>query len=83
MADHVDIGVAPYRSAARSGMHNWLVESLGETPRVMHVEAITDPLPGAMRMGGGIEISDRWYCWANTQWKRVLKESRANALPGR
>ena len=34
-----------------------------------------------MRMGGGYLDSDRWYCWANTQWKRVLK--KAGATPAR
>jgi hypothetical protein len=76
MADHVDIGVAQYRSPLDLEWLNWLVESLGETPRVMHVEAIFWSCL-AMRMGGGYLNSDRWYCWANTQWKRVLKKAGA------
>jgi hypothetical protein len=80
MADHVDIGVAQYRSPLDLEWLNWLVESLGETPRVMHVEAILWACL-AMRMGGGYLNSDRWYCWANTQWKRVLK--KAGATPAR
>jgi hypothetical protein len=80
MADHVDIGVAQYRSPLDLEWLNWLVESLGETPRVMHVEAILWSCL-AMRMGGGYLNSDRWYVWANTQWKRVLK--KAGATPAR
>ena len=80
MADHVDIGVAQYRSPLDLEWLNWLVESLGETPRVMHVEAILWSCL-AMRMGGGYLNSDRWCCWANTQWKRVLK--KAGATPAR
>jgi hypothetical protein len=80
MADHVDIGVAQYRSPLDLDWLNWLVESLGDTPRVMHVEAILWSCL-AMRMGGGYLNSDRWHCWANTQWKRVLK--KAGAAPAR
>jgi hypothetical protein len=80
MADHVDIGVAQYRSPLDLEWLNWLVESLGETPRVMHVEAILWSCL-AMQMGGGYLNSDRWHCWANTQWKRVLK--KAGAAPAR
>jgi hypothetical protein len=80
MADHVDIGIAQYRSPLDLEWLNWLVESLGEMPRVMHVEAILWSCL-AMRMGGGYLNSDRWYCWANTQWKRVLKQ--AGATPAR
>ena len=80
MADHVDIGIAQYRSPLDLEWLNWLVESLGETPHVMHVEAILWSCL-AMRMGGGYLDSDRWYCWANTQWKRVLK--KAGASPAR
>jgi len=49
-------------------------------PRVMHVEAILWSCL-AMRMGGGYLDSDRWHCWGNTQWKRVLK--KAGAPPAR
>jgi hypothetical protein len=80
MADHVDIGVAQYRSPLDLEWLNWLVESLGETPRVMHVEAILWSCL-AMRMGGGYLNSDRWCCWANTQWKRVLE--KGGATPAR
>jgi hypothetical protein len=80
MADHVDIGIAQYRSPLDLEWLNWLVESLGEMPRVMHVEAILWSCL-AMRMGGGYLSPDRWYCWANTQWKRVLK--KAGATPAR
>lgn len=80
MADHVDIGVAQYRSPLDLEWLNWLVESLGETPRVMHVEAILWSCL-AMRMGGGHLDADRWCCWASTQWKRILK--RAGATPAR
>lgn len=76
MADHVDIGIAQYRSPLDLEWLNWLVESLGDIPRVMHVEAILWSCL-AMRMGGGYLNSDRWYCWANTQWKRVLKKTGA------
>jgi hypothetical protein len=80
MADHVDIGIAQYRSPLDLEWLNWLVESLGETPRVMHVEAILWSCL-AMRMGGGYLDSDRWYCWANTQRKRILK--KVGASPAR
>jgi hypothetical protein len=80
LADHVDIGIAQYRSPLDLEWLNWLVESLGETPRVMHVEGILWSCL-AMRMGGGYLNSDRWCCWANTQWKRVLR--KAGATPGR
>jgi hypothetical protein len=80
MADHVDIGVAQYRSPLDLEWLNWLVESLGETPRVMHVEAILWSCL-AMRMGGGYLDSNYWCCWANTQWKRVLK--KAGVTPAR
>ena len=80
MADHVDIGIAQYRSPLDLEWLNWLVESLGEMPRVMHVEAILWSCL-AMRMGGGYLDSDRWRCWANTQWKRVLQ--KAGATPAR
>jgi hypothetical protein len=80
MADHVDIGVAQYRSPLDLEWLNWLVETLGETPRVMHVEAILWSCL-AMRMGGGYLNSDLWCCWANTQWKRVL--NKAGATPAR
>ena len=75
-ADHVDIGVAQYRSPLDLEWLNWLVESLGEMPRVMHVEAILGSCL-AMRMGGGYLDPDRWCCWANTQWKRLLKKTGA------
>jgi hypothetical protein len=80
MADHVDIGIAQYRSPLDLEWLNWLVESLEEMPRVMHVEAILWSCL-AMRMGGGYLDSDRWYCWANTQRKRLLK--KAGATPAR
>ena len=35
----------------------------------------------AMRMSGGYLDSDRWYCWANTQRKRLLKIT--GAMPAR
>jgi hypothetical protein len=73
MADHVDIGVAQYRSPLDLEWLNWLVLSLGEMPHRMHVEPILWSCL-AMRMGGGYLDSDRWYCWANTQWKRVLEK---------
>jgi hypothetical protein len=72
MADHVDIGIAQYRSPLDLEWFNWLVESMGELPRVMHVEAILWSCL-AMRMGGGYLNSRQFHCWANTQWKRVLK----------
>src|SRR5258708_23877060 len=80
MADHVDIGIAQYRSPLDLEWLNWVVESLRETPRVMHVEAILWSCL-AMRMGGGYLDSDRWYCWANTQRKRLLQ--KAGATPAR
>ncbi len=70
MADHVDIGIAQYRGHLDLEWFDWLVETLGELPRVMHVEAILWSCL-AMRMGGGYLDADRWHCWANTQWKRV------------
>jgi hypothetical protein len=79
MADHVDIGIAQYRSPLDLDWLNRLVESL-EMPRVMHVEAILWSCL-AMRMGGRYLNPDRWYCWANTQWKRILM--RAGASPER
>ncbi len=80
MADHVDIGIAQYRSPLDLEWLNWLVESLGETPRIMHVEAILWSCL-AMRMGGGYLDPDRWHCWANTQRKRLMK--KAGATPAR
>jgi hypothetical protein len=79
MADHVDIGIAQYRSPLDLEWLNWLVESLGETPRVMHLEAILWSCL-AMRMGGGYLDSDLWRCWANTQGKRLLKKAGAKPL---
>jgi hypothetical protein len=72
MADHVDIGVAQYRAPLDLKWLDSLVESLGEMPRMMHVEAILWSCL-AMHMGGGYLDSDRWHCWANTQWKRIRK----------
>ncbi len=76
MADHVDIGIAQYRSPLDLEWLDWLVNSLGDMPRVMHVEAILWSCL-AMRMGGGYLDSDRWHCWANTQWKRVRQKAGA------
>ncbi len=80
LADHVDIGIAQYRSPLDLEWLNWVVESFGDIPRVMHVEAILWSCL-AMRMGGGYLDPDRWHCWANTQWKRMLM--RAGAKPAR
>lgn len=80
MADHVDIGIAQYRSPLDLEWLDWLVGSLGEMPRVMHVEAILWSCL-AMRMGGGYLDPDRWHCWANSQWKRVWQ--KAGATPTR
>jgi hypothetical protein len=46
----------------------------------MHVEPILWACL-AMRMGGGYLNAERWHCWANTQWKRVLK--KAGVTPAR
>ena len=46
----------------------------------MHVEAIFVVVPGDAD-GRGYLDSDRWYCWANTQRKRLLK--KAGATPAR
>jgi hypothetical protein len=80
MADHVDIGIAQYRSPLDLDWLDWLVESLGDLPPIMHVEPILWASL-AMRMGGGYLNPERWYCWANTQWKRVLK--KAGTSPSR
>src|SRR4029079_19586713 len=79
MADHVDIGIAQYRSPLDLECLNGLVASLGDMPRVMHVELILWSC-SAMRMGGGYLDSDRWYCWANTQWKRVRQKTGATPM---
>jgi len=80
LADHVDIGIAQYRAPLDLDWLDWLVGSLGELPRAMHVEAILWSAL-AMRMGGGHLDPDRWRCWANTQWKRILR--KAGASPAR
>ena len=79
LADHVDIGIAQYRSPLDLDWLDWLVESLGEMPRLMHVEAILWSCL-AMRMGGGYLDAERWHCWANTQWKRVWQKVGATPL---
>lgn len=79
MADHVDIGIAQYRSPLDLEWLNWLTETLGEMPHVMHVEAILWSCL-AMRMGGGYLNPDRWHCWANTQWKRILRKAGATPV---
>ncbi len=79
MADHVDIGVAQYRSPLDVEWLDWLIGSLGDMPRVMHVEAILWSCL-AMRMGGGYLDSDRWYCWTNTQRKRLLQKAGATPV---
>jgi hypothetical protein len=76
LADHVDIGIAQYRSPLDLEWLDWLVDSLGDIPRVMHVEAILWSCL-AMRMGGGYLDSHRWHCWANKQWKRVWQKAGA------
>lgn len=79
MADHVDIGIAQYRAPLDLAWLDEMVTSLGEMPRVMHVEAIL--WSGlAMRMGGGYLDSDHWQCWANTQWKRVRQKAGAKPV---
>jgi hypothetical protein len=77
MADHVDIGLAQYRSPLDLEWLDWLVESLGEMPRtVMHVEALLWSCL-AMRMGGGYLDPEHWHCYVNTQWKRILQKAGA------
>jgi len=77
MADHVDIGIAQYRSPLDLEWLDSLAGSLlGDMPRMMHVEAILWSCL-AMRMGGGYLDRDRWRVWASTQWKRVLLKSGA------
>jgi len=79
LADHVDIGIAQYRAPLDLEWLDWLVTSLGEMPRMMHVEAIL--WSGlAMRMGGGYLASDRWHCWANTQSKRLRLKAGAKPI---
>lgn len=79
LADHVDIGIAQYRSPLDLEWLNWVVESLGEMPPVMHVEAILWSCL-AMRMGGGYLDSVRWHCWANKQWKRLWQKAGATPI---
>jgi hypothetical protein len=79
MADHVDIGIAQYRAPLDLDWLDGLVTSLGEMPRMMHVEAILWSCL-AMRMGGGYLASDRWQCWANTQWKRIRPKLGAKPI---
>ncbi|WP_152053740.1 hypothetical protein [Tautonia marina] len=74
LADHTDIGIAQYRSPLDLDWLDRLVRSLGDLPRVMHVESIVWAAL-AMRMGGGYLNPRRWSCWANTQWKRVLQKA--------
>ncbi|QDU89364.1 hypothetical protein Pla175_27530 [Pirellulimonas nuda] len=79
MADHVDIGIAQYRSPLDLDWLDWLVDSLGDLPPIMHVEAVL--WSGlAMRMGGGYLNPDRWQCWSNTQWKRARRRAGASPL---
>jgi hypothetical protein len=75
MADHVDIGITQYRSPLDLDWLDWVVNSLGDLPPIMHVESILWSSL-AMHMGGGYLDPERWHCWANTQWKRVLKKAR-------
>ena len=70
MADHVDIGIAQYRAPLDLAWLDGVVASLGEMPRMMHVEAILWAAL-AMHMGGGYLATDRWQCWANKPWKRI------------
>jgi hypothetical protein len=80
MADHVDIGIAQYRSPLDLDWLDWLVKSLGDLPpTIMHVEPIFWASL-AMRMGGGYLNPQQYHCWANTQWKRVLKKAGASPL---
>ena len=79
MADHVDIGIAQYRSPLDLDWLDWLVKSLSDMPPIMHVEPILWASL-AMRMGGGYLNPQRWYCWANTQRKRVLKKAGTSPL---
>lgn len=79
LADHTDIGVAQYRSPLDLDWLDWLVKSLGDLPPIMHVESILWASL-AMRMGGGYLDPRRWQCYANTQWKRVLKKAGAPPL---
>ena len=80
LADHVDIGVAQYRSPLDLDWLDWLVQSLGDLPpAIMHVEAVLWSAL-AMRMGGGYLNPEQYHCWSNTQWKRMLKKAGASQL---
>ncbi len=79
MADHVDIGLAQYRSPLDLEWLDWMVQSLGDMPRMMHVEAILWSCL-AMRMGGEYLDAGRWQCWANTQWKRIWQKTGGKPL---
>jgi hypothetical protein len=73
LAHHVDIGVAHARNNLDLAWLDWLIGRLGgkTLPRVMHVEAIVWAAL-AMKVGGGYLHPEHWYCWRNTQWKRIL-----------
>ncbi len=79
MADHTDIGIAQYRSPLDLEWLDRLVTSLGDLPPIMHVESVVWAAL-AMRMGGGHLDPQRWSCWSNTQWKRVLKKAGTSPL---
>ena len=78
MADHVDIGVAQYRSPLDLQWFDELVEKIldGDMPRMMHVEAILWSC-FAMRMGGGYLDSEHYQCWHNSSWKRIRLKTGA------
>jgi len=72
LADHVDIGVAHWRSDPDLEWIDWLIGTLGGSclPSVMHVEAIIWAAI-AMHEGGGYLDPLRWVCWRRTQVTRV------------
>jgi hypothetical protein len=73
LAHHVDIGVAQWRKPVDLTWLDWLLGALGgETiPHSMFVEAIVWSAL-AMKLGGAYLDTQRWHCWYNDHWKRVL-----------
>ncbi|PSB25598.1 hypothetical protein [Stenomitos frigidus] len=76
LAHHVDIGVAQWRRPVELTWLNWLLGELGgeAIPNSMFVEAIVWSAL-AMKFGGAYLDTQRWHCWYNDHWKRLLIKS--------
>ncbi len=74
LAQHVDIGVAHWRTYSDLDWLDWVLGKLGgaSIPRVMHVEAIVWAAI-AMHEGGGYLDPGYWRCWRRTPLKRIMR----------